>query len=94
MLNRPCAFDAAGGGGFLGDVHADEEIHIGDELREGVQLAQKAGGFLQQSQSLGSREHPFVIDGSRQKAAVLVLLLKMSGLKCLISILFQYLRLI
>ena len=45
---RPGSFDAGGLGGLLDHVHADEQIHIGDVLREHVQPPHLAVGLSQQ----------------------------------------------
>ena len=70
----PAAFDTAGGGRLFGDVHANEEIDVGDQLRKGVQFAEQAIGFFQERRDPWIGDAPFVIDGRGKKTSIFILL--------------------
>lgn len=61
------ALDAAGCGGFLGDVHPDEEIHVRDELRKRVQLPKQTIGLFQERENLWVGNNPFPLIGAGRK---------------------------
>ena len=75
------AFDTAGGGRLLGDVHANEEIDVGDQLRKGVQFAEQAIGFFQEGRNLRIGDAPFMIDGSGKKTSIFILLFVCPGIE-------------
>ena len=60
--------------------HCDEKIDVGNELRKGIQFAQRPVRLPKQLKHVSVRNHPWVMDRFRQKGLVVQPLLKLAGL--------------
>src|SRR5690606_32336364 len=63
----------------LGDMHADEQVHVRHHQRQRIQLRQCPRGAFQQGIELRVEPLPFAVDRRRRKALVLILLQPLAG---------------
>lgn len=75
------AFDAAGGLGLFDDVHLDEEVEVGHDEGESIELSQVPVGLGEKLIDFGALPGPRAIDFNGSEALILKLLVVVAGVK-------------